>query len=373
MLCLIKKNAPAIAVIVSGLWVPLVAAEQSADSLLARMDRAFARTPFSGVQRLHVAHGDTTMELKWRVVHWPPGRTLITFVEPAGARGTSLLVDGRDIRVVGDRHLKRVLRSRSARRMLPSGPLFRNFALLHKNYHISARPSGKLAGYEVTELQVQPRHPFRPSLRVLVENQSALPLRFERIPRAGSDRPVDVREFEDIRFVVADTTRFSTLWQQADTLQKKSRRRYSSGSSYSSIAELLNSYSGPLLLPESLPAGFELQRVRVFQRKGRKELHFMYSDGLVYLSLFQRPRDGEHEDKTSDRHKRRYSRTIQMIRAEKAGMVFYLVGDIAAEELQAMADSLVPVRRSMWSPMYTAVVFTVALLAGLLFVLRRRR
>ncbi len=351
---------------------PLPAANQEADSLLARMDRAFAHTAFSGVQRLHVAHGDTAMELKWRVEHWPPSRTLITFVEPEGARGTSLLIDGHRIRVLGDTHLKRVLHSRSARRILPAGNLFRNIALLHRNYHIEMRSHPPVAGHEVTELLVQPRYAHRPSLRALVEKNTGLPLRFERIPRPGSERVADVREFESVQFTMPDSTRFLTLWQQADTLKGR-RHGYRTGESFRSIAELLSSYSGPLLLPETLPAGFELQRVRVFQRKGRDELHFMYSDGLVYLSLFQRRPGDEIQAKSTEGKKRNYRGHMQMIRSEKDGMVFYLVGDIDAAELRKMADSLVAVRRSVWSSKYTALLAAVVLLAGLLFILRRRR
>ncbi|MFQ5629822.1 MAG: MucB/RseB C-terminal domain-containing protein, partial [bacterium] len=138
-----------------------------------------------------------------------------------------------------------------------------------------------------------------------------------------------------------------------------SLRRRSSARKYHDMAALMSSYTETLLIPNKLPSGFTLQRIRAFQKERKSFVHLHYGDGLSMISLFQRKNGDSDWHRRGSRRQRGSSLT--MTQGEMAGVHYHIVGEIAASELEEMADSLVPITRKKTQQLnyfyFIAIVF----------------
>lgn len=330
------------------------------DSLLVQLSQAEMRLSFSGVQERTTLYAGKPMLLRWDIYHWQPEKTFIQFRLPDTLRQSAMLIDGRDIRFRGHEHTARVLKHGDARRLLQEGQLLTEIELLKQNYQLAVRDSGLVLDRPARVLDVKPLHPGRPALQVTFDAETGLTLAVQRTAATAGDSLARTTRFVELRYGSPDSAGIDLRFPQ----EVRPERQGTSEESHSDLAALLTRYRETVLIPEQVPAGFAMRRIRLLQKDERTFVHFLYSDGLTVISLFQRANGDskyQKQDEKDDGRRRSRSRSLSLIRGSKHGINYSVVGEIAPAELRNMAASLVPIgrKRVMWP--YYAIAAAVVL------------
>ena len=156
-----------------------------------------------------------------------------------------------------------------------------NINLILKNYDVKIERDSLYLGFPSSIMTIKARTPDRPNIVLVVEKKHGLVLSFEKYHEAGN------RLFS----FYYTTIDFSTP-QPADSVHfslngfiiKEEKHEV-----FSSIMDLERSFGHRIMNAEYLPSGFQLQRLRLKERKGQKVAHLVYTDGLSSMSLFIRP------------------------------------------------------------------------------------
>ena len=241
---------------------------------------------FQGIRKFERHFGERVYKAK--VFHQAPDKWRLEFLEPEVRKGEILILDGRRF-WRSPREKGRGFRHRSRRRPLQTKDIER----LVSNYKVETQGKEEIAGRKAFVIKCTGKYPGRPSLMLWVDEENFLRLKEERL---SADKKITYRvEFEEIEF----RGQISPLHFKPPNGAKmqESRQR----SEELSLAQAAGQLHFNVLLPKNLPQGFELGRVRIIRRKGRKAvLHLAYTDGLAQISLFEG---------TSDRPRRQVKRT----------------------------------------------------------------
>ena len=152
-----------------------------------------------------------------------------------------------------------------------------------------------------------------------------------------------------------------------------------------SVSEVQQKADFRLNAPVYIPSGFTLQQRRIIQHHGQPLVHFMYSDGLSRISLFQRIASSETSDRSPKGTPEVYGDVLvwergpySILRRHYDGKLFTLVGDVAVSESVELLNSLCTIKPAVaastppagYSPWIGA---GVAVLAAGFWILWRRR
>lgn len=342
----------------------MVSADSTAiDSLLMRVSRASERVSYSGVQTRLVRHRGQPMELRWREYHWHPDRTLVIFLAPEDLANSTLVLRGEQVKYRGKEHLAKTFRYGGPKNLWKSGQIFKEIALLRRNYRVDVASGPLFLDRATIQLKVSPRYPDRPALNAIVDQKTGLLLQVNRAPVGARDSLALVNQFLEISCGKPDATIFTRAWAETDTLKKRRKATV-----YSDLASLMTSYEGDVLIPTKIPKGFALLQIKSIQRREKSFLHFLYGDGLTVISLFQR-----HEEPSHKGGKAGHSSPFVIIRGRQDDISYSIAGEIAREELTEMAESLEPFMRktnNRFNVQFYAVIILIAIV--LFFALRRR-
>lgn len=168
----------------------------------------------------------------------------------------------------------------------------RNVNLAVKNYRIQIAGRQVVAGREGDVVEIRPRHPGRPSYRIVADRANRFPLAFEVFADSGA--PVLESRFDSIDFAPA---------LSEGTFGERKGRGFSSWIRMTDepiAEEQLSERAGfPVWTPRDLPVGFELsstelKRVITSPPPGFpmlpmdcRVLHRTYTDGMAVLSIVQ--------------------------------------------------------------------------------------
>ncbi|MFQ5751846.1 MAG: hypothetical protein ACE5HI_07600 [bacterium] len=367
----------------SALWAPVIGGRilpakmgltesGTIDSLLMRISLATEKVSYSGVQRRMVRHRGKPLELRWQEYHWHPDRTVVIFLAPDDLRNSKLVLQGEQLRYRGDRHFEKRIRYGGTKDLLlKNGQLFKEIALLHRNYRVQATRIQPFLERPTILLNVSPQHQNRPALNALVDEKSGLLLQVNRRPIGSStDSLVVMNQFLNISYETPDTTIFLRAWSETKPLKKRRQAKV-----YSDLATLMTSYDGEVLIPQKVPVGFALLQIKSFQRREKSFIHFLYSDGLTFISLFQRKGDHEKDDKKERKGRSKSKSPFAIIRGSQGGLSYSIAGEVPRAELVEMADSLVPIIRKNINPKWKTMLpyLSVVLFVIILFYMLRRR
>ena len=159
------------------------------DRLLEGLGRTQETVSYSGVQVRTVTRKDRVVELRWSEHHWQPDRTLVTFLGPEELSGSQFVVHGDHVRQLSDAREDKALHYyHHSKRLLKNGRIFKEIALLHRNYKVEAEEGPNFLGQATISLRITPRHAGRPSLTALVDAHSGLLLRSKRWNRLRTAR-----------------------------------------------------------------------------------------------------------------------------------------------------------------------------------------
>ena len=238
-----------------------------------------------------------------------------------------------------------------------------NVDILSKNYEIQKSDSvDKIAGYETVLFLIKPNFEDRPTLRIWLEKKNGIPLRFERINKYGQLQYLQVST--QISFDLNEVDR--TLGK----LSKDGTSNVSEGKARQtlSLPEAEKAFGQKLILPNYLPAGFELRQIKPmrFPQTTATALHLRYTDGFLMFSLFEtrgrrsgifsrfRPRRNEN-GRGNDRERNRKEEKIEIgeksIRVMKLryaqvyswienNINLRLIGDLSRSEMIRIIESI---------------------------------
>lgn len=342
------------------------AAPDSIAVLLAEIAEAQGKVAYRGVFSRTWQHADRTVHLKWRIDHWPGQGKMIAFFEPEDLAETWILYKNGETRVYEKGEAKRALRYGKRYSMRSTWPI-NEIDLLQQNYRIAVSPGEPYLGRSTLSIAVTPKYRGRPSVRVLVDRETKLLLRMRKdLPAVGAK---EINQFTEITFQAGDVAAFDSAWAATPAKAGAKRRDVS----YSDLASLLAAREEPVLVPQKLPAGFRLRSVRSYIRHDRPHLHFIYSDGLAFVSLFESyasPRNKSGDQRSS--RKRGRASPFSIVRGRMEGIGYSLVSEIQKAELEEMASSLIAVGRvEKRLPVVQLLLAGVILFATVIFLRKK--
>lgn len=337
---------------------------------LSRIIAAQRRQDFAGIWVREFRHADTTLTLVRHIWHRHPDQARIEFLAPEKLQGAVLFIDGESVRFAGNRHVGRFARTERG-----ESPMFfealRHAAesdWLRENYHIRVEPGETLLGRSTEHFRFIPKNPHRGRLEIWPDRATGILLRTQRFGRF--DNLVSTSFFREIEFAPVD----SAVVALPDSLKRVEPNQVEVDN-FTDLGAFIAGATDALLLPREPPAGFHFRQVKAIHRKGKTYYHFQYSDGLTTLSLFEF--SGAHDLK-SKKDRRPNSEALTLVRGEEAGVAYSLLGEVAMEELEKMATSLVLVRKDQAATNFAKsrnwliIIGTVVLLGVWLWSRQRR-
>ncbi len=349
------------------------AAPQNDD--LSRIIAAQRQQDFAGIWVREFRHDDTTLAVVRHIWHRHPDQARIEFLAPEKLQGAVLFIDGESVRFAGNRHVRRFARTERG-----EAPMFfealRHAAeldWLRENYQIRVEPGETLLGRPTEHFRFIPKNRDRGRLEIWPDRATGILLRTQRFDRI--DNLVSTSFFREIEFAPVD----SAVVALPDSL-KRTEPNQVEVDNFTDLDAFIAGATDALLLPREPPAGFHFRQVKAIHREGKTYYHFQYSDGLTTLSLFEfsGAHDHQERDPKSKRDRKPEGEALSLVRGEEAGVAYSLLGEVAMEELEKMAASLVLVRKEQtladlmrsWNWL---IIGGTVLLVGLWFWSRRQR
>jgi negative regulator of sigma E activity len=351
----------------------LFSAPQNDD--LSRIIAAQRQQDFAGIWVREFLHDDTTLTVVRHIWHRHPDQARIEFLAPEKLQGAVLFINGESVRFAGNRHVGRFARTERG-----EAPMFfealRNAAeldWLRENYQIQVGAEDTVQRRPTEHLLLIPKNPHRGRLEIWPDRATGILLFTQRFDRF--DRLVSTSFFREIEFAPVD----SAIVALPDSLKRAAPNEVEVDN-FTDLSAFIAGASDVLLLPREPPAGFYFRQVKTIHREGKTYYHFQYSDGLTTLSLFEF--SGAHDHREHDRKSKRDGKpeeeALSLVRGEKAGVAYSLLGEVAAEELEKMSASLVLVRKDQTPADFMRswnwlIIGGTVLLVGLWFWSRRQR
>lgn len=291
------------------------------------------------------ADGDTTRYVQ-KITHQRPDRDRIDIPGPEGRiREVIIRVDD-DIyrrKASGD-SLFYSHRRQSNSNVLDMNLEFSGLDLLQTNYELEITGADRLLDRPVAVLAFKPRHPGRMTMTAWIDEETGLVMRTEERNEAGVlVEELFLTEFEQDPQIAQDL--FATEEWTGKSVEIK--QVVACGS----ISEVQREADFRLNAPVYVPPGFTLQHRRVIQHHGRPLVHFMYSDGLSRISLFQRIASAD-ETHRSPRGAPELHGDVRVwdrgpysiLRRYYDGKLFTVIGDVAVTESVELLTSLCTIK-----------------------------
>jgi negative regulator of sigma E activity len=195
-------------------------------------------------------------------------------------------------------------------------------------------------------LTFNPQHPGRLTKKAWIDDQTGLVLRTEDRDETGSLT-------EELYFTNLQIDPSLSL-DLFDTSEWEGRAvEFRQVTACGSMSEVQKEAGFALAAPVNIPAGFTLEHRRVIQYYGQPMVHFMYTDGLAQLSLFQRVAPQRDEVAWPDGAPERRGdiqmwklNTYSIFRRVKNDKLFTLIGDIPEAESISLLESLCTIKPS---------------------------
>jgi len=321
--------------------------------ILRQMVGAERRVDFVG-RRLVIGFGGRyNMVREEKVINKSPDKQRIEVLAPPEIAGSGLIRLGRR-----EWHIPPKAKGKPfgppPYRPGPPPPKFgrsqRELELMLHNYSVGISPGGRIAGRKTYLLEIKPKHKGRPSRRIWVDAEKGLPLRVENYNSEGELRFLVV--YTEISFPSKMEDKLFVPPKEGVEGERKFRGPYGGGEL--NLEELRRKISFRILIPKFLPDGFEFQSAGLIRYQRREIAHLRYTDGLVLLSLFEtsggRP-EGRHGAREREMEKPIqilglrcelfYDGQLRILRWEKGGINFTLIGDLGEGDMTKVAESLI--------------------------------
>ena len=207
------------------------------------------------------------------------------------------------------------------------------------NYNVEFSGAEQVAGRETRVIDIKSKFQGRPSLRVWVDRETRLILRFERYRPDGTLQQTST--FISIRFdPVLSSDLFTVVSPPGAQVQQGRNPRSMT------IEEIAQRVGFTPRVPSYLPAGFQAKGARVVDVRGQPVATLVYSDGVSTLTMFEsrgpqgpppkgrRVRVGSVEGTVTARG------VATLLHWNVGGISYTLVGDLPEDDLIRVAASV---------------------------------
>ena len=301
----------------------------------------------------HVSYVGQIQTIRWgtkaatatiqRVEHLAPAQTRRTFLAPEALYGEYDVTSGPTTTKFDPRHNRVVITDSPAAAAAATNS---SIALLVQNYHALLGPVEIVAGRPATTVWLVNRHTGERTMRLWIDNETKVVLAKEAYHGDGS--LAWRMRFDDIRFT-AEIPRdvFSTAvpagFRQFDD------HHFTEGAL--DLQRTLDEAGFKSVGPRYLPDGFNIIGADVSNVRGVRNLHFVYSDGIRTISLFENAAGADADFGTFrpavtqfEGHDAEYVKDgpTTLLSWHEGGLAFALVGDLDLRELIQIAISVVP-------------------------------
>lgn len=201
-----------------------------------------------------------------------------------------------------------------------------NFDLVLKNYKFISTAEENIAGRDAKKIAIQCKYSCRPSFLIWLDKETTMQLKYQRLAPSGEFmeefyfKSIDLKpDFEKQEKVSRDS--LQKIFSYDDDQQKKLEPDFTP------------------LETCFLPEGFSKKEENCWNTGQGRLLHLLYTDGLAYISIFQRKqtekeKEEQTEKKICPQDIRRIERREKFIFYREAnGMRISIVGDVSPDEL----------------------------------------
>ena len=255
---------------------------------------------------------------------------------------------------IGQRRMLQNYDRRIQRRMPAAGNLLNNpihFEVLRNNYTIIRESEDSVAGRVADIIFIDPDYEFRPGNRIWVDEEIGIILKREIYHPEIPDEPVYRELFTEFRIVESDEEidlLFDEEVEQREVRQQsriEQRAARPASREFNTLDQLPENHRGSIIIPETLPPGFVLDKIRLIGPARADIYHQVYTDGLIMFSLFQVSGELPRQLRESVRRPRAQrqmfvSEGTVLIKRDNNGTNFIVMGYVPEVLLLPVLDSL---------------------------------
>lgn len=306
--------------------------------------------PFSGKMVFHRKNAKHDWNTRTKVIRFPNGEKDMIFEAPEMIAGMVLINDmeglwgtqvnkEKEDKIQNDENVDRELIERVfAKRNVLNLLELENLDLIWKNYTFTFEPNEYVAGREARKISIRCNFSCRPSFTVWIDKETKMQLKYQRSTTSGEFMEEFFFETIDLK---PDFEKFEKI--SRDTLHK-----------FFSYEEEQPKKITPDFTPLDscfLPQGFMKKDVNSWTGDKGQVLYTLYTDGLAYISIFQR-KQTEQEKKEQAEKKicpqdiRRIERRGKFVYyRETEGLRVSILGDVSCDELVKTLSGFKPAKK----------------------------
>jgi len=293
-----------------------------------------------------VSHAGTKIVTVWagrtqasqvRIYHEAPDRTRLEYLAAGNQPQRIVVITGRQqIEYVPERNQ---IIERPAPQPDEEGLTQQILPQILANYRVDFESFEPVAGRQARLIDVRSQFPGRPRLRIWVDTESRLILRFERYGPDGALH--EASAFLGVQFSPALSPDLFVLTPPPGTQVRKPGPGQNM-----SVQEIARRVGFTPQVPQYLPPGYQSARSGVVNIRGRPTAAFQFSDGISTLTLFEslgverspsngkRIRIGAVEGTVSSQG------VATLLHWNAGGVSYTLVGDLRQDDLVHIAASV---------------------------------
>lgn len=278
----------------------------------------------------------------YRIEHRAPNLTRRWYLAPQDLYGDSIISRGEDAYSIDVQRNRIVVTHDDA--IDDQVAEDDNFALLMRNYRAVFGPDEMVDGRPVRVVLLTNKYTGETTMRLHIDVQTKLVLEKEQFASNGSI--VTQTRFEHVRYTNQIPPAIFDIPKNMSVVTGASR-----GLPSSNLQRLVTTAGFNARGPRYLPDGFVPVAGDVIDIKGIRTLHLLYSDGIRTVSLFENAKGaavdltGYHAKPTRvENHDANYVEEgpTTLLAWFESGLHFALVGELGRDELEKIADSVVP-------------------------------
>ncbi len=294
------------------------------------------RVSYEGTKSIQI-WGAQVQASQVHIYHAAPDQTRYEYLAAGNQPGRVVIIKGRTMmeyvparNQVVERPAPEADEERLTRGVLPQ---------ILSNYNVIFAGTEPVAGRDTRVIYVQSKFPGRPSLRVWVDRDRRLILRFERYKPDGSLQ--ETASFINVQYDPVFAPDLFTVPAPPGTQVQQQRPP-----GRMTIAEIAQRVGFTPQLPSYLPSGFQQRGSRVVNVQGQQVATFVYTDGLSTMTLFesrgpQGPPPRGHPVRIGSIQGTVAPRGLATLLHWNAGGISYtLVGELPQDELVRIAVSV---------------------------------
>jgi negative regulator of sigma E activity len=289
-------------------------------ALLRRSYEAESKYSYLGVLEVELLQRPHPIHSRLNVIHAAPDNTRMDAVSPPEVAGYVVIDKGEDRYMYSPNSERWYANTRRS----PD----ENVDLALKNYRVRVSGRDTVVGRPCRRLRITPRYPGNPRKLLWTDDQTGLVLRKEL--RNAEGQVISRSRYTEIRI-----SRASTLDPDAFAPPADAQLEWDTKAPPTDFTALKPSY---------VPPGYRFDEVRVRVHDRRQRAHIRYTDGLNTISVFEEIAPKKAPDKASGKGGKASGRIGGLywnaIERQVGGLRVVIMGDIAAEELRKMADSI---------------------------------